>query len=351
MQRTTIFRSLIGLFSLLVILSCQEQKQEQIRAVYFWRSADKVLSKAEKEFLVAQDVKRIYVKAFEVDFDKNKVVSPISKNRLAVGQLGQNVEIVPTIFIRHEVFKNRNNDAIDSLANQVFRYLCNMDFGFENLGSTSKNATREIQLDCDWTSTTKDAFFQFVRTFRTISGAKLSCTLRLYPYKYPQNMGVPPVDRVMLMCYNLLEPLNSPQKNTILDIDELKSYINKQNTYPLPIDLALPLYSWIQIYQYGKFSGLSYDLDILQTQAVRKINDLWYEVLEDTYLGEQFIRAGDRLKVEIIDKQTVESAIAVLLKHFDWKHSTISFFHLDEYQLKSFEADEIAHFYSRFSPN
>ncbi|MBK7469002.1 MAG: hypothetical protein IPJ43_20660 [Saprospiraceae bacterium] len=60
--------------------------------------------------------------------------------------------------------------------------------------------------------------FLFPTKLKSISDKEISATLRLYPYKYTDNMGVPPVDKVMLMCYNLLNPLENLKQNSILDL-------------------------------------------------------------------------------------------------------------------------------------
>ena len=114
----------------------------------------------------------------------------------------------------------------------------------------------EIQIDCDWTKYSKEKYFYLLKKIKELSDKKLSCTLRLYPYKYPDIMGVPPVDKATLMCYNLIKPLSQQNKNSILDIEELKKYLNEKKSSPLHLDIVLPTFYWTQLYQNNQFVQL-----------------------------------------------------------------------------------------------
>ncbi|MEM0544143.1 hypothetical protein WFZ85_16275, partial [Flavobacterium sp. j3] len=95
----------------------------------------------------------------------------------------------------------------------------------------------------------------FLKKLKEISKKEISCTLRLYPYKYPDKMGVPPVDKVMIMCYNLINPLENENKNSILDLAELESYLISVPKYHKHIVIAFPIYSWMQVYLNKRFSN------------------------------------------------------------------------------------------------
>ena len=49
----------------------------------------------------------------------------------------------------------------------------------------------------------------------------MSATIRLHQVKYRADTGVPPVDRGMLMAYNLLPPDQAGERSSILDNREL----------------------------------------------------------------------------------------------------------------------------------
>jgi hypothetical protein len=163
-------------------------------------------------------------------------------------------------------------------------------------------------------------------------------------------MGVPPVDKVMLMCYNLINPLESDNKNSILDLNELKSYLNTKEKYPLHLDVALPLYSWMQLYQNNQFTGVLYNVNDVKP-LLKSIKPLWYEVQKDTVINyETYLRAGDKIKFEEIKTSEIVQAIAIIKSNVKLdKEITVSLFHLDQNQLKNYTNEEINHFYNDFT--
>lgn len=47
------------------------------------------------------------------------------------------------------------------------------------------------------------------------------------------------------MCYSTSSPLEKSDKNSILDVSTLRSYLSKIEDYPVKkIEVALPVYSW-----------------------------------------------------------------------------------------------------------
>ena len=210
----------------------------------------------------------------------------------------------------------------------------------------------EIQIDCDWTKSTKDKYFYLLKKVKELTKKELSCTLRLYPYKYPEIMGVPPVDKVMLMCYNIIKPLSQKNKNSILDIEELKKYLNVKQSYPVHIDVALPVFYWTQLYQNNRFTKLL-DLSTNEVKEFTKETEpLWHTVQKDTSFnyGETYLKAGDQIKCEEISSQTINEAISIIKKYVDLdKTTTISLFDLDASTFKQYSNEEITSFYGSFT--
>ncbi len=75
---------------------------------------------------------------------------------------------------------------------------------------------RALQIDCDWTTKTAPKYFYFLQQIREkldahedggtfASLAMLSATIRLHQVKYPEKSGMPPVDKGVLMFYNMGE--------------------------------------------------------------------------------------------------------------------------------------------------
>jgi hypothetical protein len=62
--------------------------------------------------------------------------------------------------------------------------------------------------------------------------------------QYRERTGVPPVDRGMLMFYNMGKLSAEPGARSIYDADAAERYLARVGEYPLPLDLALPIWSW-----------------------------------------------------------------------------------------------------------
>ncbi|HOY12646.1 MAG TPA: hypothetical protein PLY70_05875 [Saprospiraceae bacterium] len=339
-----------GFLYLVIIVSlasCQSKIEKVERAFYYWKSDDWNLSDKEQQICDDLDVQKLYIKFFEVDYNEEMGGFPISKTRLGSWQI-KNLDlkyVVPTVYLRNEVFLKLSKNELDILADNV-NFLINKYKTEEFKDET----ITEFQMDCDWTPKTKDNYFYFLQKLKSISGKQISCTLRLYPYKYREKMGVPPVDRVTLMCYNLLSPLENSNKNSILDLSELKSYLKDVRQYPKHVDIALPIYSWAQVYHDERFSAVLYtDTKQLKT-ILKQEKPLWYTVLQDTVVNNTFLRVGDNIKYEEIDDAKIKGAITLLKQYIEFdKYTTVTLFHLDELQFKNFTNEELSAFYTDFS--
>lgn len=335
-----------------LIFSCENKKVEKVEnAFYYWKSNDyPTSSNKEKEILVNQNIKKLYVKFFEVDYTDAMGNFPISKTSFSLNsycdvEKPNPYEVIPTVYIKNIVFYKSNEKDLDKLADNV-NFLINK-YTNERLDSLKVD---EIQIDCDWTASTKNKYFYFLKKLKLISQKKISATLRLYPYKYPDKMGVPPVDKVTLMCYNLINPLADQSKNSILDLKELESYLKTGKKYLLHLDVALPVYSWMQVYQNNQFTNVLYDVKDIKPH-LKEIKPLWYEVQKDTVINyETYLRVGDKIKYEEITADKINKAIALIKKNIKLdKEITVTLFHLDENQLNNYTDEEISHFYSDFT--
>ncbi|MBK6962825.1 MAG: hypothetical protein IPH20_02555 [Bacteroidales bacterium] len=329
------------------LASCTHHKIENVeRAFYFWKN-NSDLSDKEKEMCDTLGVKKLYIKFFEVNFNTERGNFPESKTDWwgRYSETDSYNEVVPTVYLRNVVFLKSSKEDLDMLADNV-NFLINK---YQNEKFREGVVMNEFQMDCDWTLKTKDNYFYFLKKLKAVSGKQISCTLRLYPYKYPDKMGVPPVDKATLMCYNLLNPLEIPNKNSILDLSELKSYLNVSQKYPKHLDIALPVYSWAQVYHNERFSELLYTNIKLLKNILKQEKPLWYNVTQDTVINNTYLRDGDKIKYEEIDAKKIRGAIALLKKNIDFdKNTTITLFHLDEEQLNNFTNEELSSFYSDF---
>jgi hypothetical protein len=341
---------IILLFLVLAILFFA-QKQEKIvpvKAMYFWESKPYNLCFESEEFLIQNEVEKIYLKFFEVEKNEALVIFPSAKTNLKLPSKLASIAIIPTVYIRNEVFKNSSKQELNEFADNLLHLI---EKKYNDNFSNLSRSYQEIQMDCDWTISTQENYFYFLKKLKEHSKITISATLRLYPYKFPDKMGVLPVDRAMLMCYNLLPPLDAGNKNSILDLEELSKYLVGAQTYPLPLDLALPIYSSALVYKNDQFAGIHYLGKSDLTTSLQEIKSPFYSSTKDTLLNELFMRVGDKVKLEKIDLTLLENALKIIQKNISFEEgTTISLFQLNSLGEHRFNHEEITSLYSTFQP-
>lgn len=236
----------IGLFSLsMVVLAVNyilnsSYKTKPTRSVYFWKTEFN-LDSATRIWFSQNGIKKIYVKLFEVNKSwDNKLYPGSTINRLSEVK---EQEIVPVVFIENEALNLLNSEEkIATLArNIVTKAGCTNEL---NTAAQGPNRPfKELQIDCDWTLSTKATYFSLLSKIKALNKKlTISVTLRLYPFKYQKTMGIPPVDRAMLMVYNLENPRDYKVKNSIFSEEAAKSYLADSKPYPLPLDVVMPAF-------------------------------------------------------------------------------------------------------------
>lgn len=330
-----------------VVASCSNKAEHVEKAFYYWKSNEWGLTEAEDSAVKKINPEKLYVKFFEVARDEMMGNIPVAKSQVFSYPKFEydGITAIPTVYINNNVFINSSASEIDSLAINV-NFLISKYYRERYSGDKPK----EIQMDCDWTPKSRDNYFKFLRKLKKAANTTLSCTLRLYPYKYPEKMGVPPVDKVMLMCYNLVNPLQNEDTNSILDTEELSKYLNKKREYPLHTDIALPIFSWMQVYQNKRFKGLLYPDATSVKKILKPVRPLWYEVTKDTVINDHYLRTGDLVKYEEITSQKIKMAIKIIKENVALdKTITVALYHLDEKELNKFYYETLTGFYSSFS--
>lgn len=331
------------------------------RGFYYWKNTTYSFDSAELNHLRKLRTQKLYVKFFEVDEDPVFVAAPIAKSMLriydyttdyhrkedsALSVVMEQMEIIPVVFVKNEVLRSATHGSLDNLADNidflVTKYL------YERMSIYCPN--KELHIDCDWTAKTKDNYFYLLNAIKKVSGVTLSCTLRLYPYKYPELMGVPPVDKVTLMCYNLNSPLENKDGNSILDNTEFERYLRNAKEYPIHLDVALPVFSWMHVYQNDEFVGIISSSELDMNEDLKIIKPLWYEVRNDKEIGNVFLREGDQIKLEDVTASTIDATISLIKELVPLDDTiTVTLFHLDSDNLKKYSDEALGGFYTGFS--
>lgn len=308
------------LFAILFLVSCSEKKAHPY-TFYYWKT-NLALDKTEKKALAESTTHYLCTRFFDVDKTDGKFepVAVITKDR----SFSTEKEIIPTIFITNRTFFKITDDEIDFLSKSIDALI------EKKVKNYLLSASKEIQIDCDWTAGTRDDYFKFLKKLKQISGKEITCTLRLHQVKDKNIMGVPPVEKVYLMCYSTSSPLENSDKNSILNVAVLKSYLSKLEEYPLKkIEVALPIYSWgIVTNHLGKhklINALS-EKD-LENPDFRKISDHEIEITKDGFYFNHFLSKGFRVKTEEITGEETDQVIRFLDKKIG--NYTVIYYQLD----------------------
>lgn len=246
---------------------------------------------------------KLYIRYFDVGLKQGSAV-PITPIvfKDAVPQL----EVVPVIYIKNEVVLQENLD-VKTLANQLINFVT-------QINKHNHIDSQEIQIDCDWTLNSKERFFALLEQLRKETAMKISATIRLHQVKYASKTGVPPVDRGVLMYYNMGR-IASDSLNSIYDRQIAQKYQSGLQDYPLPLDYALPIYSWIVQSRNDQVIRLISRLrteDLLQHEELEQRTANQFVVKQEVSLFGFVFQQGDVLKVESISANQLKEMIADL---------------------------------------
>ncbi|MCS7086955.1 MAG: hypothetical protein NZ534_12855, partial [Bacteroidia bacterium] len=191
--------------------------------------------------LKSLNIVRLYVRFFDVQATGDEP-RPVAPPLWEFGKVANDFEIVPVVYITQSAMLSGRQD---SLARNIYR----------TVGAMLSRKFSEIQLDCDWTRRTRNAYFNLIRELKSL-GVTVSVTLRLHQLKNFSVENVPPADKATLMCYHTSNPELYGDVNAILDVEELKKYVSKDTGYPIALDFALPIFSWGVRFRAKKFAGI-----------------------------------------------------------------------------------------------
>lgn len=337
---------LLFLLACSLCFACRTRQRRQIRpAFYFWQTVYRPDS-ATLACLDAVQCQALYLKIFDIGVDAAAGgIQPYS--RLLLGDTAglRGRTLIPCIFITNQVFEKIPAGQIEWLAGKISAALRDHPL-YDWLGPGY-----ELQIDCDWTAGTAAAFFQFLRRLRQQlpAGTRLSATIRLHQYKYPDRTGVPPVDRGMLMFYNTGNIDDPEERNSIFDLEEARGYLKgAPPRYPLPLDVALPIFSWSLVYRDGALwkiipglqPGALADTAFFEPEAAQSAaaaRPVW-TVLQSTLRDGQYLRPGDQIRWEALSPAQLRDA-AGLAAQFDLAaDARAAFFHLDTASIRRFPA-------------
>lgn len=330
---------------------------------YYWKTTLK-FDTADMALAETLQNQHFYLRYFDVDWSAgygSAVPTGVLEINDAKGW--DKKQVTPTVYITNRTFTQIKSEDIPLLASKVSRKIIQInqdlvsavfDYSFydrlpekmeweerhDMIELAKKEWAKkisEIQIDCDWTLSTKDKYFQFLKVLQEKTpDFNISCTLRLHQYRDRKTMGIPPVKKVMLMCYNTGDPKKMSESNAILDATVVKQYL-KGKKYPLEIDLALPQFNWGAWYRGGVFQGLLRDLSPstpgMETY-LHKEQDNQYRVSQDTVIRQDFLREGDLIRMDGSAPEQMQETLKVIKERLRGRISSVAFFDWEYEKMK-----------------
>lgn len=296
-------------FGLCTLLSgCSRPNSTAHTAFYYWKS--NFYLNAAQDSLLRATGNRLYLHLFDVAWDdRSGKTFPDAVVRLRASVKG--LQIVPVIYIRNQVFEHLTASGTDSLARQVTSFT-------ERLAQAQQLAYDRLQFDCDWTLKTRDRYFQFLLAIKKIAKLPLEATIRLHQVKYRAQTGVPPVNSGVLMFYNMGKiSADADSPNSIYNEADAEKYLAELNNYPLPLDVALPAFSWSVHSRNGKVRGLPMQISrqVLADSRHFTSDGAGYRAKNSFLLSGLYILKNDIFKPETISPGLLDQAARQLAPH------------------------------------
>ncbi len=324
-------RKLGILFCVLFVLGCARTEPPEI-SFYHWKSNWNPTD-FEYEYLNKLSVKKLYVRYFDIDIN-NGEPEPVG-DLIFSDSLAANFQIIPTVFITEKTFRDISKEKISDLAGKVVNRLKSKHEKF------SSQPLNSVQFDCDWTLGSKDNYFFFLEKCKELSSWEISSTIRLHQVKFKRKTGVPPVDYGVLMVYNTGNISKWEEENSILKAETVSDYLPKKNDYDIPLDMALPLFSWSLLFREGKLIKIIRDtrLDEFNDTSKYIVKENRVEVKKSHYLKGYYLYSGDELRTESSDRSEILNTVSLLSGVFE--PSEIVYYHLDSSTIKPYPHAEL----------
>ncbi|HZH87661.1 MAG TPA: hypothetical protein VFD78_00635 [Chitinophagaceae bacterium] len=339
----------IPIFLLAIILlttSCEQKNNRQItRGIYYWKTNVKI-TEYEQERIDDLAVEEVYVKFFDVDIAADgKNITPV-----AIVNFSENIpkqDIIPVVFITPRALNTLDRATIEDFVENVASLIAHKakDIDLD---------PQEIQMDCDWTRSNKDLYFSFLRKLKNHPFFKdkiLSVTIRLHQIKYAAESGIPPVDKGLLMVYNMESLTDINIKNSIISTVVAKDYLTSVSQYPLPLDVALPIFSWSLLFEKNQLLGILRevsDKDINGNKSLYLLEDNLYKVTENTTLKNYDLKKDQIIRFENSDIKVVQQVAQFLSKEMKNDSMKVLLYHCDSLQLQNYTTYELDKIYTHF---
>lgn len=323
---------------IILMVSCKPKAKQDI-AFYYWKSSF-LLGRTEASALTDNNCKTLYIKYFDV-VKEDGITKPAAV--IAFNSHLPKQRIVPVVFIKNIVFSETDSVQIENLARKSISLI-------EQINFSNSISVDEVQWDCDWTEKTKGNYFCFLRRIKTIFKNRISATIRLHQIKYKSITGIPPVDKGVLMYYNMSE-VTSGSKNSIYDKNTANKYLNALRTYPLQIDIALPVFTWgihsrngevVSLLNKMNETNFTNDSNFISLEATN------FSVKHPCFKSGYYFQENDKIKIEYIKKEELVQMAEDIKSNLSTWPAEIIFYDLDSLNLNRYDKSIFKEVLDRF---
>ncbi|AFL81277.1 hypothetical protein Aeqsu_1798 [Aequorivita sublithincola DSM 14238] len=329
-----------------VLQSCKKDEEKSI-SFYHWKTKYSI-AEAEKGLLKKANSEKLYLRFFDLVYsqEENRVL-PTATLQISEVDSTLAIQIIPVIYIINEVFQKETNPSqINYIAEETLRKILRIKEKHFNINTKFP----EIQIDCDWTVSTKDAYFSFLKALQNSKSLsrfgedpiRFSATVRLHQVKFPEKTGIPPVDEATIMFYNVGDLGSMDETNSILNLEKTESYLSRLHEYPLKFNVALPIFGWGILYRDDKLAGILSDIDEKQfKQSFTPLDkEHWFVATEETYINGSFIYKGDKLRMENVTFSDFKKLQKLISKAAGREYSVI-LYHINSTTPQNLNIDEL----------
>lgn len=339
--------TVILLIFIMLTAGCGHHPHEVKRSIYYWKTNFSTKGYTGKRLKEVQ-CNNIYLHCFDVDWNAiaNKP-EPVAVVRFPDEAPDRSFAYTPVVFITQPVLKKIRREDLPVLAANIARLL-------QQLTGNRNIPVKEIQIDCDWTAATKDVYFTLLEQLKQqdyFKGKLLSCTIRLHQVKYKTRSGIPPVDRGLLMCYNLGDLKKAGDHNSILNAGLAKDYLQDMDSYPLTLDIALPLFSWCIQFRGPVMKGILRDVSdasIKNVSCFKRRTDHLYTCTADTIWQGYDFRRGDEVRIEAPSMEDIRSVAAFTARKLKNDSLSVILFHADSLTLAKYSNNDLEAIYNAY---
>jgi len=337
LRKTQLFLFLVP-STLLFLISCSKTSHDT--GFYFWKTVFQ-LDTVENRALEEIKAQSIYVRIMDIDFDPSGVqavpISPITFTQ----PVPKEQQVIPVVFVNQRIFTEMDSLQIRVLANKIVPFIV------AKIKQAGKENFKELQLDCDWTKTSRDKFFYLLTYLQQLPALKdilVSSTLRLHQVKNIVTSGVPPVRKVMLMCYNMGNLRQFGPQNSIINQKDLKTYLSGTlHNYPIEMDIALPIFQWFVVFRNNNYIGISKHISEEEIKDASLFthnpNTNLYILTKD--LPKANLKKDDIIRFESVNQEDLLQTAKFLKGELKGKEHRIIFYHLDQASLANHSNAEL----------